>query len=37
MIYGSLNVVFIGIIGEYLARTYGQTKNRPKYIVDKII
>ena len=37
MIYGSLNIIFIGIIGEYLARTYTQTKNRPKYIVDKII
>ena len=37
MIYGSLNIIFIGIIGEYLARTFSQTKNRPKFIVDKIV
>ena len=25
----------IGIIGIYLAKTFEQTKNRPKYIIDK--
>jgi polyisoprenyl-phosphate glycosyltransferase len=37
MIYGSLNIIFIGIIGEYLSRTYDQTKDRPKFIVDEIV
>lgn len=27
----------IGVVGIYLAKTFEQTKNRPKYIVDKIV
>ena len=32
-----LNFVFIGIAGEYLARTYMQGKNRPIYIAKEIL
>lgn len=32
-----LILVSIGIIGIYLAKTFEQTKNRPKYIVDIIL
>ena len=34
---GGLNSLFLGIIGEYLARTYLQVKERPIYIAKKEI
>lgn len=34
---GGLQLLFIGIIGEYLARTYMQGKNRPVYIAKEIL
>ena len=34
---GGLNFLFIGIAGEYLARTYMQVKNRPVYIVKEFL
>ena len=34
---GGLNFLFIGIVGEYLARTYMQVKNRPVYIVKELL
>lgn len=34
---GGLNFIFIGIVGEYLARTYMQSKDRPVYIVKELL
>lgn len=34
---GGLQIFFTGIIGEYIAKTYFETKKRPKYIVEKTI
>ena len=34
---GGVQLVFIGIIGEYLARAYMQGKNRPIYIAKEIL
>jgi dolichol-phosphate mannosyltransferase len=30
-----LNTMFLGLIGEYIARIYNQGKNRPLYLVDE--
>lgn len=34
---GGLNSLFLGIIGEYISRTYLQVKNRPIYIAKEIL
>lgn len=34
---GSANLFVLGIIGEYLGKVVMETKNRPTYVVDKII
>ena len=32
---GGLQIFSIGIIGEYIAKTYFETKKRPRYIIEK--
>lgn len=34
---GGLQLLAIGIIGEYIAKTYTEAKQRPKYIIESII
>ena len=33
---GGINLLSIGIIGQYLARVYDEVKNRPIYLIEKI-
>ncbi len=37
LMFGSLQMIFLGIIGEYLGRIYIETKKRPIYIIDEEI
>jgi polyisoprenyl-phosphate glycosyltransferase len=34
---GTIQMVFLGIIGEYIARIYEENKARPYYVVDTIV
>jgi glycosyltransferase involved in cell wall biosynthesis len=34
---GGIQLISIGIVGEYLARVYNQSKNRPLYLINEII
>jgi len=37
LLLGGIQLFCIGLIGEYLARTYVEVKNRPIYIAKEII
>jgi glycosyltransferase involved in cell wall biosynthesis len=37
LMVSSFNMISIGIIGEYLWRTLDASRNRPNYVIDKII
>ena len=37
LIIGSLLMISLGIIGEYIARIYHEVKGRPRYIIEKHI
>jgi dolichol-phosphate mannosyltransferase len=34
---GGVQLFFLGVIGEYLSRVYGEVKGRPKYLVEEVI
>jgi len=36
-LFSGVQLISLGIIGEYLARIYLQVKNRPLYVVDKTV
>jgi dolichol-phosphate mannosyltransferase len=36
LVFGSLQITFLGILGEYIARIYEESKGRPYYIIDEI-
>jgi glycosyltransferase involved in cell wall biosynthesis len=36
LFFGGINLLGIGIVGEYVARIYDQMKGRPEYIVDRV-
>ena len=35
-IFGTIQLLLLGVFGEYLGRVYEQVKNRPLYIVQEI-
>ncbi len=36
LFFGGINLLGIGIIGEYVARIYDELKRRPPYVIDRI-
>ena len=34
---GGLQLLGIGLIGEYIGKTYKEVKRRPRYIIEKIV
>jgi glycosyltransferase involved in cell wall biosynthesis len=36
LFFGGIQSLFLGIVGEYIAKTYIETKNRPLFLVRKI-
>lgn len=37
LLFGSMQIFFIGIIGIYLSKIFKEIKNRPRYLVEKFI
>ena len=37
MFFSGVQLLFIGILGEYLARVYDEVKGRPPYIVAEVV
>ena len=35
--FSGVQLLFLGVIGEYLGRVYEETKGRPQYVVDRIV
>jgi len=35
--FGGLNLLALGIVGQYLARIYREIKGRPLYVVEKVL
>lgn len=35
--FGGIQMISIGVIGEYVGKTYKETKRRPRYIIEKTI
>jgi len=34
---GGIQLLSVGVIGEYVGKTYGETKRRPRYIIEKTV
>ena len=34
-VMGGIQMISIGIIGEYIGKVYSETKNRPRYIISR--
>jgi dolichol-phosphate mannosyltransferase len=35
--FGSLNLIFLGVMGEYISRVYMESRNIPKYMIESTV
>jgi hypothetical protein len=35
--FGGINLLFLGVLGEYIGRIYEEVKGRPLYVVERLI
>ena len=35
MFFGGIQLLSIGVLGEYIARIFNEVKQRPKYLIDE--
>ena len=36
-VIGGVQILSLGVIGEYLAKVYAETKHRPRYLIEKVL
>lgn len=36
-LFGSLNLIAVGVVGEYIGKIYLETKNRPRFFIEKYL
>jgi hypothetical protein len=36
-VLGGIEIFCIGMLGEYLGKTYAEVKARPRYVIEKIL
>jgi len=34
---GGIQIFCIGMLGEYLGKTYSEVKARPRYVIEKVV
>ena len=37
VVFGALNLICLGLIGEYLGRVYEEVKRRPLFLIEEVI
>jgi hypothetical protein len=37
MFFGGVQLLFLGVLGEYVARIFEQVKNRPHYLIESTV
>ena len=35
--FGGVQILSLGVIGEYLGKIYSETKARPRFIIEKVV